>query len=233
MNKTERLFALIDAFRRHRRAVTAAVLAEEMDVSLRTIYRDVQTLIGLGAPIDGEAGTGYLLRPGFFLPPLMFNPTELEALRLGASWVERQADADLARAASNAIAKIAMATPDDLRDQINSIGLYAWPQANAPTRLPVLPIIREALRKEEKVFLVYLGPDGARTERTVWPLVIAFYHQPSLGAWCELRQSYRTFRVDRIASAAATGTPLPERRTALFKAYLEHIFARPPSSGEP
>lgn len=81
MNKTERLFALIDVFRRHRRAVTAAVLAQDMGVSLRTIYRDVQTLIGLGAPIDGEAGTGYLLRPGFFLPPLMFDPTELEAPR--------------------------------------------------------------------------------------------------------------------------------------------------------
>jgi predicted DNA-binding transcriptional regulator YafY len=234
MNKTERLFALIDVFRRHRRAVTAAALAEDMGVSLRTIYRDVQTLIGLGAPIDGEAGTGYLLRPGFFLPPLMFDPTELEALRLGAYWVERQADAGLARAASNAIAKIAMATPDDLRDQIDSIGLYAWPQPDEPTRLPVLPIIREAMRQEEKVTIIYQGPDGARSERTVWPLVIAFYHQPSLGAWCELRNDYRTFRVDRIETAAATGQPLPERRVTLFKAYLEHIFSRPPSpSGEP
>ncbi len=231
MNKTERLFALIDAFRRHRRAVTASDLAEEMGVSVRTIYRDVQTLIGLGAPIDGEAGTGYLLRPGFFLPPLMFDPAELEALRLGARWVERQADAELARAASNAIAKIAMATPDDLRDQLDAIGLYAWPQANEPTRLPVLPVVREAIRKEQKLSIVYQGPDGARTERTVWPLVIAFYHQPSLGAWCELRQGYRTFRVDRIETASATGTHLPERRATLFKAYLEHIFSRP--SGDP
>ena len=230
MNKTERLFALIDVFRRHRRAVTAAVLAEEMNVSVRTIYRDVQTLIGLGAPIDGEAGTGYLLRPGFFLPPLMFDPSELEALRLGAYWVERQADAELARAASNAIAKIAMATPDDLRDQIEAIGLYASPQATPPTRLPVLPMVREALRNEQKIAIVYQGPEGARTERTVWPLVIAFYHQPSLGAWCELRREFRTFRVDRIERAVATGESLPERRTALFKKYLEHIFAQPPAA---
>jgi predicted DNA-binding transcriptional regulator YafY len=118
--------------------------------------------------------------------------------------------------------------------QIDSIGLYAWPQQDLPTRLSVLPIIREAVRKEEKVSIVYQGPDGTRTERTVWPLVIAFYHQPSLGAWCELRQGYRTFRVDRIASATATGVPLPERRTSLFKAYLEHIFSRPAAaSGEP
>ena len=226
MNKTERLFALIDAFRRHRRAVTASDLADEMDVSVRTIYRDVQTLIGLGAPIDGEAGTGYLLRPGFFLPPLMFDSTELEALRLGARWVERQADAELAHAAGNAIAKIAMATPDDLRDQLDAIALYAWPQQTEPTRLPVLPIVREAIRKEQKLSIVYLGPDGTRTERTLWPLVIAFYQQAVLGAWCELRQDYRTFRVDRIETASATGAPLPERRTTLFKAYLEHIFAR-------
>lgn len=232
MNKTERLFALIDAFRRHRRAVTAAVLAEEMDVSLRTIYRDVQTLIGLGAPIDGEAGTGYLLRPGFFLPPLMFDTAELEALRLGARWVERQADAELARAASNAIAKIAMATPDDLRDQLDAVALYAFPQPTEPTRLAVLPTVREAIRYEHKLSIVYRGQDGARTERVIWPLVIAFYHQPSLGAWCELRQDYRTFRVDRIESAVATQLPLPERRATLFKAYLEHIFS-PVGAGDP
>ncbi|MDY6948368.1 MAG: YafY family protein [Pseudomonadota bacterium] len=227
MNKTERLFALIDAFRRHRRAVTAADLAQEMDVSVRTIYRDVQTLLGLGAPIDGEAGTGYLLRPGFFLPPLMFDSSELEALRLGARWVERQADAELARAASNAIAKIAMATPDDLRDQLDAIALYAWPRTDEPARLAVLPAVREAIRKEQKLSIVYQGPEGTRTERTIWPLVIAFYHQPSLGAWCELRQGYRTFRVDRIETAIITGAQLPQRRVSLFEAYLEHIFARP------
>jgi predicted DNA-binding transcriptional regulator YafY len=157
----------------------------------------------------------------------MFDPTELEALTLGARWVERQADADLARAASNAIAKIAMATPDDLRHQLDAIALYAWPQATEPTRLPVLPAVREAIRKEEKLSIIYQSPDGARTERTVWPLVIAFYQQPSLGAWCEMRQDYRTFRVDRIEAASATGTLLPERRDTLFKAYLEHILARP------
>lgn len=232
MNKTERLFALIDAFRRHRRAVTAAVLAEEMEVSLRTIYRDVQTLIGLGAPIDGEAGTGYLLRPGFFLPPLMFDATELEALRLGARWVERQADAELARAASNAIAKIAMATPDDLRGKLDDVALYAWPERTEPTRLSVLPTVREAIRNERKLSMVYRSPDGALTERTIWPLGIAFYHQPSLGAWCELRQGFRTFRVDRIESAVATNAPLPERRAKLFEAYLAHLFSQA-GAGDP
>src|ERR1700742_981576 len=124
MDKTERLFSIMDALRRRGRPVTAAALAEEQGVSVRTLYRDVQTLIGLGAPIDGEAGIGYLLRPGFFLPPLMFSPEELEALVLGARWVETRPDPPLARAASSALGKIATASPDDLRDRIGDTGLW-------------------------------------------------------------------------------------------------------------
>src|SRR5262245_54903074 len=122
MDKTERLFSIMDALRRHRRPVTAAQLAEEQGVSVRTLYRDVQTLIGLGAPIDGEAGIGYMLKPGFFLPPLMFSPEELEALVLGGRWVEGQPDAGLKAAARNALAKIATASPEDLRDKMNNTG---------------------------------------------------------------------------------------------------------------
>jgi hypothetical protein len=124
MKRTERLFTLMDALRRHRRPVTAASLADELAVSMRTIYRDVQVLIGLGAPIDGEAGLGYLLRPGFFLPPLMFSEDELEALVLGARWVARQSDSGLTQAASNALAKIAAASPKDLRDAMANTGLW-------------------------------------------------------------------------------------------------------------
>ena len=109
MDKTERLFAVMDALRRHRRPVTAQQLADEQAVSVRTLYRDIQTLIGLGAPIDGEAGIGYMLRPGFFLPPLMFTSDELEALVLGARWVEGQPDDGLSAAAKNALGKIATA----------------------------------------------------------------------------------------------------------------------------
>src|SRR5438445_12959802 len=125
MDKTKRLFAIMDSLRRHRRPITADRLAKEHAVSVRTLYRDVQTLIGLGAPIDGEAGVGYLLRPGFFLPPLMFSAEELEALVLGARWVEARPDAPLALAAKSALGKIATASPDDLRDRISNTGL--WP----------------------------------------------------------------------------------------------------------
>jgi len=125
VSRTSRLFMLLDALRGHRRPVTATQLAEALSVSLRTIYRDVGTLIELGAPIDGEAGIGYVLRAGFFLPPLMFTEDELEALVLGGRWVERQGDAGLAQAAATALAKIATASPRDLRDNLAESGLWA------------------------------------------------------------------------------------------------------------
>src|SRR5580704_9808156 len=150
MDRTERLFALMDALRRHRRPITAASLAEEMSVSVRTIYRDVQTLIGLGAPIDGEAGLGYLLRPGFFLPPLMFDEDELEALVLGARWVARQSDTALTQAASNALSKIAAASPKDLRDAMANTGLWVPPAETARAAVDI-KVVREAIRREHKL----------------------------------------------------------------------------------
>src|SRR6202022_23067 len=149
MNRTERLFALMDALRRHRRPVTAASLADELKVSMRTIYRDVQVLIGLGAPIDGEAGLGYLLRPGFFLPPLMFSEDELEALVLGAQWVAGRADTALTQAAANALAKIAAATPKDLRDAMANTGLGVAPVAKDAGADSSLKLVREAIRREQ------------------------------------------------------------------------------------
>ena len=162
MDKTERLFAVMDALRRHRRPVTAATLAEEQGVSVRTLYRDVQTLIGLGAPIDGEAGVGYMLKPGFFLPPLMFTADELEALVLGARWVGAQPDDGLGAAARNALAKIATASPEDLRDRINDTGL--WPvavwSANSREPMPVLGQVRQAMRTEKALRIAYEDENG-------------------------------------------------------------------------
>ena len=147
MSRTSRLFKLMDALRGHRRPVTAARLAGDLEVSVRTVYRDIQTLIDLGAPIGGEAGLGYLLRAGFFLPPLMFSEEELEALVLGARWVQGQGDPALAQAAAGALAKIATASPKDLRDKIEDTGLWA-PRFYTPAELPTgLRTIREAAVK--------------------------------------------------------------------------------------
>jgi predicted DNA-binding transcriptional regulator YafY len=166
MSRTTRLFKLMDALRGHRRPVTAARLADDLAVSVRTVYRDIQTLIDLGAPLGGEAGIGYLLRSGFFLPPLMFGEDELEALVLGARWVQGQGDTALAQAAASALAKIATASPKDLRDKMADTGLWA-PRFQTPAEHPDgLRTIREALRLEHKLAITYVDEAGATISPT-------------------------------------------------------------------
>ena len=216
MDKTERLFAIMDALRRHRRPVTAAQLAEDQAVSVRTLYRDIQTLVGLGAPIEGEAGIGYMLRPGFFLPPLMFSADELEALVLGARWVEVQPDVELSNAARNALAKIATASPEDLRDRISDTGL--WPVRVEGDRepLPLLALVRRAMRAERTLRIAYEDEKGNASERDIWPVQIAFYENKQIiAAWCTLREAFRHFRTERIASAQLTEIRYGRRRAAL------------------
>lgn len=216
MGRTQRLLTLMDALRRHRRPVTAASLADELAVSIRTIYRDVQTLVGLGAPIDGEAGLGYMLRGGFFLPPLMFDEDELEALVLGARLVERQGDKALAASAANALAKIAAAAPKDLRDAMAETSFWV-----APGRIPALPLLkplREAIRREHKLAIVYSDEKGATTDRIIWPIALAFYEgRQTVAAWCELREAFRHFRTDRINALRGEGERYPRRRAVLVK----------------
>lgn len=219
MDRSARLFAIMDALRRHRHPVTAAALAEEQGVSVRTLYRDVQTLIGLGAPIDGEAGIGYLLRPGFFLPPLMFDPEELEALVHGARWVEGQPDAALAGAARNALGKIAAAAPDDLRDRLATTGLWAapsdWGDRDAE---PLLARVRAAMRTEKTLEITYVDEAGNATTRAIWPVTLGYYeHKQVLSAWCTLRADFRNFRIDRIEAAALGTAPFGRRHPLLLK----------------
>ena len=224
MDKTERLFSVMDALRRHRRPVTAAALAEEQGVSVRTLYRDVQTLIGLGAPIDGEAGVGYMLKPGFFLPPLMFTPEELEALVLGARWVSAQPDDGLGHAAQNALAKIATASPEDLRDRITDTGL--WPVAmwsqNSRAPMPVLGQIRLAMRTEKAVTIAYADEAGTPSERTIWPVQLAYYEgKQTIAAWCCLRTAFRHFRTDRIVALTVTEERYGKRRAVLEREWRD------------
>jgi predicted DNA-binding transcriptional regulator YafY len=221
MDKTERLFSLLDALRRRRSPVTAETLAEEQDVSVRTIYRDVQTLIGLGAPIEGEAGLGYVLRSGFFMPPLMFSPVELEALVLGARWVQTLPDGELGEAAKNALAKIAFASSDDLRGRIADPGLWPVNLGNARPGAPVLERARQAMREEHAVRIAYEDESGQATERTIWPIQLAYYeHKEIVAAWCCLRQDYRLFRTDRIASFELTNEPYGRPRRELSKEWM-------------
>jgi predicted DNA-binding transcriptional regulator YafY len=218
LDKTERLFSIMDALRRHRRPVTAAALAEEQGVSVRTLYRDVQTLIGLGAPIDGEAGIGYMLKPGFFLPPLMFTPEELEALVLGGRWVQAQPDAGLAGAAKNALAKIATASPEDLRDRIKDAGIWPVLMRGPAAPVPVLGPIRAAMREEKALHIAYADEQGRTSERDIWPVQLAYYDGKQIvAAWCCAREAFRNFRTDRITAAAPTEARYGRRRLVLAK----------------
>jgi predicted DNA-binding transcriptional regulator YafY len=220
--RSERLLELIQVLRRHRAPVAGQTLAEELGVSLRTIYRDIQTLIGQGAAIDGEAGMGFVLRPGFVLPPLMFSDEEIEALVLGSRWVAKRTDEPLAQAAANAIAKIAAVLPDDLRDSIEATGLLAGPAPPAEPEAIDLAPIRAAIHSEQKLILHYLDRKGERTRRTVWPIALGFFDRCRvLAAWCELRQDIRHFRTDRILRLTETGKRYPTRRRALMKEWQE------------
>lgn len=222
MDKTERLFALLDALRRRRTPVTAEVLAQAQGVSVRTIYRDIQTLVGLGAPVEGEAGVGYILRSGFFMPPLMFTPSELEALVLGARWVQTLPDGELAEAARNALAKIATASPDDLRSRIDDAGLWPVNITRDRSTVAVLEHAREAMRDERAVDIEYDDAEGKPTQRTIWPIQIAYYEgKQILVAWCCLRNDFRLFRIDRLRSFRITTARYGRPRKALSRVWLD------------
>ena len=221
MARSQRLLELIQVLRRHRQPVSGQALADELSVSLRTVYRDIQTLIGQGATIDGEAGLGFVLRPGFVLPPLMFSDEELEALVLGLRWVAQRTDASFEHAAMNALAKIAAVLPDDLRNNVEGIGLIAVPSRDADARHDLAPI-RAAIRSEQMVVLDYADVKGEHTRRTVWPIALAFFESSRvLAAWCELRQDFRHFRIDRIIALRETGQRYPQRRRVLMKQWRE------------
>ncbi len=222
MSRPERLLDLIQILRRHRRPVRGAELAEELRVSLRTVYRDIQSLIATGARIDGEAGIGFVLRAGYTLPPLMFEAEEIEALVLGSRMVAESADELLARAARNALAKVAAVLPEERRDEIESLGLLSAPRPPTAPDGVELASIRKAIRAERKVWITYGDVLGNRTERRIWPIALTFYDRKRLlAAWCELRQDYRHFRTDRIVALTETPERLPKRRRVLMREWLE------------
>ncbi len=212
----------MQTLRRHRAPVSGQALAAELGVSIRTLYRDIATLQAQGAEIEGEPGIGYILRPGFTLPPLMFSVDEIEAIVLGSRWVAaRSDDRRLADAAKNAVAKIAAVLPKDLHGAVDAETLLVPAFGHQPPAVDV-GILREAIRKEMKLRIGYRDEAGKETERVIWPVVVGFFEQRRVVvAWCELRNDYRHFRIDRIASAVATGERAPRRRPALLKEWRE------------
>ncbi|MGC4024994.1 MAG: YafY family protein [Mesorhizobium sp.] len=218
MSRSERLLDLIQILRRHRRPVSGQALAAEIGVSIRTLYRDIATLQGQGAGIEGEPGVGYVLRPGFMLPPLMFSEDEIEAIALGLRWVGKRADKRLGSAARNAVAKIGAVLPDDLRRDMENSALLVGPGARLQEGTADLTIIRSAIRKERKLKIAYRNEGGTVTERMIWPYALAFFDQVRVVAgWCELRGDYRHFRVDRIERLEESEERSPRRRLDMLK----------------
>ncbi|AHG22440.1 DNA-binding protein [Chania multitudinisentens RB-25] len=223
MSRTQRLLDLMQILRRHRYPVAGHALAEELGVSMRTLYRDIATLQQQGADITGETGVGYVLRPGFILPPLMFSQQEIEALVLGMRWVERRGDSELASAATDALAKIAAVLPGELREELNTSTLLIGPMdtLNIPDKIRV--VIREVIRLEHKVIVEYQDQAGRVSKRILWPFAMGFFEQVQvLVAWCELRASFRHFRLDRILKLTPLAQRYPRGRRALMKAWCEN-----------
>ncbi|KVW16729.1 DNA-binding protein [Burkholderia cepacia] len=221
MTRAERLLALLQVLRRHRRPVSGRVLAGELGVSLRTVYRDIASLQAQGADIDGEPGVGYVLRAGFMLPPLMFSQTELEALMLGFRWVGKFADAQLTTAASDALAKISAVLPAELRREMECTTLLVGPRTIVDRETVDMGVVRTAIRTESKLGIRY-ADEGRKTggERIVWPFALGYFNDVRiLAAWCEGRNDFRHFRTDRIVALERLDVRYPRRRAALLKAW--------------
>lgn len=220
MSRAARLLELLQLLRQHRRPVSGAALAAELGISLRSLYRDIATLQGQGAEISGEAGIGYVLRPGFLLPPLMFQEEEIEALALGLRWVAQQGDEVLAEASRVALAKLAGVLPVAAKSALEESSLVVPPAGQAAVDL--LPVLRRAIRAGRCLVLRYRDEQGRETERRVWPFGLVYFDQVRLlAAWCELRGDFRHFRADRIAALNETGERYPQRRQALLQKWQE------------
>jgi predicted DNA-binding transcriptional regulator YafY len=221
MRRSDRLFDIIQRLRTARGPTTAAALAEELEVTVRTVYRDVATLQARRVPIDGAPGIGYMFRRGFDLPPLMFTTEEIEAIAVGARLVARTGDPSLHDAAESVLSKVTVVLPEALRAQLAAAPFFVS-SSGAPVPDNVdLSTVRQAIRDERKLDIRYVDEKGTRSRRTIWPIAVAYYVQATLvGAWCELRQDYRHFRADRITALTVLDQRYPSDNGRLMAEWL-------------
>jgi predicted DNA-binding transcriptional regulator YafY len=228
MRKASRLFEIIQILRLARQPVTAAVIAGKLEVTVRSVYRDIAALQAMRVPIEGERGIGYILRPGFDLPPLMFSIEEMEAIVLALALVERTGDGELKQAARGVSRKIAGAVPLPLRQALDANALHAW-GAGVPSPPGIdLAMVRRAIRDEEKLAIGYRDESGRTTERTIRPIALIYYSQTAnVVAWCELRLAIRNFRSDRIEHCEETGAWFKDEGEALRELWVSGWTSRP------
>lgn len=227
MRRAERLFDIIQALRVAKAPVTARALAERLEVTVRTVYRDMAVLQARRVPIEGAAGIGYVLRRGFDLPPLMFSVDEVDAIAVGARLVRRLRDPVLLEAAERVLAKVAAVLPEARRSGIVSAPFYVSDGSAALPTGVSLAELRRAIREERKVRMTYADVEGRRTERTVWPIAMAYYVDATvLGAWCELRGDYRDFRVERVLTSTVMDDTFPAGGGALAEGWFAQLRTR-------
>jgi len=220
MRRADRLFLLIHALRGRRSAITAQRLADELGVSLRTVYRDVADLQRSGVPIEGEAGVGYVLRKGSDIPPLMFTPDELEALVVGTRFVRAFGGNRLGREAAAALLKIEAVLPPELRERSDRTRIFA-PEVDRLENSGLIDDLHAAVTGALVLRMNYRDNDARATAREVEPLCLAFWGGSwTLGAWCRLRGDFRNFRPDRIVDYAPTGETFVETRERGLEAYM-------------
>lgn len=218
MSRAARLLHLLEVLRKRRSIVTGAELAAATGVSLRTLYRDIDALREQGVTIEGEAGTGYRVVPGWVLPPLMFDEDELEALLLGIRWVARRTDPALEKSAHSALDKIEAVLPRDLRHVFEQSALLVGPSLKESGVALDLSLVRLAIRERRRVELSYRDAVGQASERVIWPVALGFFESARiLAGWCELRSDFRHFRLDRVESWKALPQRYPGSRATLFE----------------
>lgn len=225
MRRADRLFQLM-LLLQEGKVRTGHYLAEKLEVSTRTVYRDIGDLVGSGIPIDSEAGVGYLLRDEYRLPPLMFTSEELKALALGARMVRAWSDSELASTTATAIRKIESILPENLKDeiQLNRIEVPDFQMSKEVS--DKLRIVRKALDDQEKLTVNYTSIGGESTDRVIRPLILYFWGKTwTLGAWCELREGFRSFRVDRMNTVASLEVQFETTDDGNTQAYVAYQMA--------
>lgn len=221
MRRADRLFQIVLMLGRGK-VLTAQRLAERLEVSERTVYRDVQDLMASGVPIEGEAGVGYCLRSGYQVPPMMFDQEELQALMFGADVAKSYGDPALAAAADRILAKVDAVLPERLRPRLAASALLVPDLRVSEAVAQTLGEARSAINGRRRMFIDYRTGEGESSERIIWPLALSYWGRVwTLGGWCELRQDFRNFRLDRIERLQILGSTfddLPGRRLADYVA---------------
>jgi len=225
MRRADRLLQIIQILRREHQPVTSFALSEELEVSQRTIYRDIASLESTGVPIRGEAGIGYVLDQGYHLPPLMFTESELEAIMLGARMVDGRVDDDMSRAARDVVAKIETVIPESLKQTLLGTPLFAPLWIEQPPEIFDLTELRAAIRAEREINIDYTDLKGTKTSRIIWPITIGLFPSSRIiSAWCTKRRGFRAFRTDKITRFKVLETKIGKRRAVLLAEWRKTTF---------